>query len=71
MSRRAFLFLGGSYYRLPLNVRRRERAQGEAASAANEGAYFVYVTEICQRSQRSKRKHTVFTRLRSFIGCLI
>ena len=44
--------------------------QVKAASAANEGAYFSYVTEICKCSQRRKQNCYAILRLRDFFGCL-
>jgi hypothetical protein len=44
--------------------------QDKAASAANEGAYFLYVTEICKRSQRSKQNCMAILRLRDFVVSL-
>jgi hypothetical protein len=44
--------------------------QDKAASAANEGAYFLYVTEICKRSQRSKQNCVAILRLRDFVVSL-
>jgi hypothetical protein len=40
--------------------------QDKAASAANEEAYFLYVTEICKRSQRRKQNCCAILRLRDF-----
>jgi hypothetical protein len=45
-------------------TRRREIAQDKAASTANEGAYLLYVTDICGRSQRSKQNCGTILRLR-------
>jgi hypothetical protein len=44
--------------------------QDKAANAANEGAYFPYVTEICKRSQRRKRNCNAILRLHDFIDGL-
>ena len=41
--------------------------QDKAASAANEGAYLLYVTEICKRSQRRKQNCVATLRLRDFV----
>ena len=41
--------------------------QDKAASAANEEAYLLYVTEICKRSQRRKQNCVATLRLRDFV----
>jgi hypothetical protein len=51
-------------------TQRREIVQDKAVSAANEGAYLMYVTDICKRNQRSKQNCYTILRLRDFIDRL-
>jgi len=52
-------------------VRLSKITQDKAQGFANEGTYFVYVTEICKFLQCSKQKSIGFLRLRDFIDSLI
>ncbi len=47
-----------------------ENRARQGGKPANEGAYSLYVTEICRRSQRSKQNRGAILRLRDFIGGL-
>ena len=47
-----------------------ENRASQGGKPANEGAYFLYVTEICRCSQRRKQNYTVILRLRDFFDGL-
>ena len=47
-----------------------ENRAGQGGKPANEGAYFLYVTEIFRCSQRRKQNYTIILRLRDFFDGL-
>jgi hypothetical protein len=47
-----------------------ENRASQGGKSANEGVYFLYVTEICRCSQRRKQNYTVILRLRDFFDGL-